>query len=437
MKKELTLSILMLALVACGGGSDGGTDSGGNSNGSPSVPSTPKLKLSTITAAQQCGLEEARAGVTVIAHRNDGTILSQTTSDTSGLVEIEWPTEAKHLTVGDISDYSDEMTLYTDMNLPAGDAGKYWFYESYMDDQCNCKTVYLDYAGIQQAYPAYDIYVNGFRVRSTSNVWNEQLCEGGRQTLRVTLAPQIAGNPAFALKKAFSELTDEQYIILEASSFSSADNQSELVTVTSNLTNPRHYGSALVDGTLRGQGYWAAPDAHFFPALFDRQQLTVSESELLEETAEASLYYGKGRRIAVSDFTSSLDVNVPHNQQLVLSEFYRMLEGMNNATSVNYDFSSFSEGKQAMNISLVEFLVVSWNVTGPLSGTLPDFKIPDAFQAKLDSLDKADLFFRLSGYEPDWSYADYTKAIVELQKAQTFPVNLDDYIYETITIRAK
>lgn len=437
MKKELSLSILMLALVACGGGSGGETDSGGNSNGSPSVPSTPKLKLNTVTYAYQCGLEEPRAGVTVIAHRSDGTILSQTTSDASGMIEIDWPTEAKHLTVGDISDYSDEMTLYTDMELPAGDAGKYWFYESYMDDQCNCKTVYLDSAQIAQAYPDYDMYVNGLRVRSGTTIRTEQLCETGRETLRVTLAPQTSGAPAFALKKAFNELTDEQYITLGVNDFSGADNQSELMTVTSNLTNPRHSSSALVDGTLRTQGYWAVPDAHFFPALYDRQQLTVSESELLEETAEASMTYGTGRRIVVSDFASSVDVNVPYNRQQMVSEFYRLLEGMNNATQVSYDFSTFSEGKQAMSLSLSEFLVLSWNVTGPLAGTLPDFKIPDAFQAKLDALDKADLHFRLAGYAPDWTYNDYVKAIVELQKADTRPTNLDAYIYEYINIRAK
>ncbi len=157
MKRELSALAFGIMLAGCGG-SSGGSDASGV------YQSDDRVFGELRNNAVKCNISEPLVSADVIVHSDDGSIISESSTDAAGKFDIQWPKKAAHLTLTykkTNENLSAEVSVDTMLNIQAGDVGITNVFSSSLNERCDCEFFNIDFSDIKANYPEHDIFVDG------------------------------------------------------------------------------------------------------------------------------------------------------------------------------------------------------------------------------------------------------------------------------------
>lgn len=378
-------SVIMM-LSACGG-SDGGGDI--------SISPSKRLTVDLLSEASQCSFTQPLAGADIIVHRQDGSILSQSKSPSSGKVDILWPADAKHISIA--VDIDGEMLVNTDTEITGGDLGVRTFWQNSLDAQCECETFNFDLSDVNAVYSGYTALFE--RSENTSRL----LCknDGKFAPVHVTLMPQQSGVIAYSAILDVNGHDSSQPFTVSSSQFDNAKNEGALLSVIVNPYDPGNVRYTTFSETESGRVNWLAwqNEPQVFPALLENNFVSVSIFESLGGNEFGDVSYQSGIRKKVTNAMSQQDLHIPLNQYEMLAETQTILEGMLNGGTSSYNFTNIGLGNTLLAVDLYEYGTARWSVEAPLNGVMPELSLPANIESRFEQLTQPRITVSIYGYQ--------------------------------------
>lgn len=342
----ITTGLLMLS--ACGGGSDSGS-----SEPNPTPSPTAKVTWDFQYKSQKCNITQPAANLVAVIHRQDGSILSQTTTSSAGKLDINWPSDAKHLSV--ISQANGELMVRTELQVQSGDLGRQTIWLNSLDDQCSCENFTLDLQEVQATYSGYTVYVNDRYPTGTMHTFESCKQDGAYPPVIVTLSPSPGnmGAKAYAAKLDINNQSPSNTIMLQTLAFEGTNNEGQLVNVTPSYDpgNLRYQTFAETDYGRIARLYTSF-DPQAFPGLFEHNFIQLSNSDTFEVPPYGSAYLLTQSRKKIIDVNQPLTVPFYDNRAAFLVQVDQMLNAIFGEGSSSYDFTSASNGQAALWVAL-------------------------------------------------------------------------------------
>ncbi|QYJ71630.1 hypothetical protein K0H59_00815 [Shewanella sp. FJAT-51649] len=434
MKKGCYIGALVLVLSGCGGSGDSNSDDSDGGN-----PTSPRLTMDVESTASMCNIREKKAGVDVIVHRRDGSILNSYKSDAQGHVDVPWPSEASHLTVAaqEFVNGSSSWRIQTDLNAKASDYGIYRFTDENLNSGCDCSDINLNTSEIATVYSNYYLYGNNAYINPALTNNPLHVCKRDNKFAPVNfiLIPKQGGIAAYAASIDPNEIDLSQVISLSSSMFEGASHEGTLLNVDVNSSN--YFLRSYSETEYGRQNWisWPTREVQLFPELFNRNLVSASQQIDLGGNDIGTMSYVGLTRRAVADASNNLSLNLPLNENLMLSEVTRLMSTIGNAGSTNYDFSFNANRMQGVQVTLSQSNDY-WSISGPLKGSIPDLDLPAHLQAAFDDSSMTSMSFYVWGYS---GMADLYDLRSELSKSSRSTNSIrstkfDNYDYEDITI---
>lgn len=436
MGKGCYASALVLLLGGCGGSGDSN-----NSDSDGVTPSLPRLVMDVESTANMCNVVEKKAGVDVIVHRRDGSILSSYKSDAQGHVDVPWSSEASHLTVAapEFISGSISWNIRTDLNAKAGDYGIYRFFDERLNNSCECSYINLDVSEIATVYSNYNLYVDNAYINPIFTDYPLHVCKSDNKfaPVNMVLIPKQGGVAAYAGNIDPNELDLSQVIPLTSSMFEGANHEGTFVNIDVNSSNYSLRSYSETEYGRQNWVIWPTKEVQLFPELFNRNLVSASQRIDLGGNDIGYLSYTGLTRRAVTDTSNKLNLNLPLNENLMLNEVTRLMGVMDGAGNTSYDFSYNSTNMQGVQITLGQGNAY-WAISGPLKGSIPDLDLPTHLQSVFGNSSVSSMSFYVWGYGGMAGLYDLRSELSKSSRS-TSPIRstkFDDYDYEDITITA-
>lgn len=388
-------AILPALLLGCGGSSSSGTTPGTTETPPPPV-AKPHLSLSTVKRTP-CDTEHPYAGVDIIVHNADGKIIATYQTNEAGKLDIEWPQEAKHVSIaGDIfRGRGAELSLRTFLNVPATKLGPISF--SDVEDQtlCKCTQQKVDTAELRAQYRDYllDVDLVLFPIESSAGLFDFYACPG------VDSYPiQLVGLSGLDARAGVLTPPFNGMVLLTEADFTHKSKVLDVVVENeANLVSPPYLSTFSMD--TRGARWPNKGPSGYEKSVLGRIVYPgLSENVHVRGSHEGGLgfrYNGYNlngkfyamQLVAISDFNQTVTMALPELTQ----SFTQQLQSLSNYLSSDqsswaYDFSDYS---QTMNQVFIDLTNTrrdsdwSWTVVGPLTGNVPDLEVGEALESRM------------------------------------------------------
>ncbi|MBY5993630.1 hypothetical protein [Ferrimonas balearica] len=440
-QKLCLLALLSATLTACGGSSSGDGDDNGGGTPPPPPPQT-TLALQTLNTSQ-CGVESAAAGVEVLVHRTDGSVISSARTGSDGRLDLVWPDGAAHLTVAGervAEDGSRGPDIRTQVAWNSGDPGTFRFTNLASTAGCQCTEVTLDGNDVLAQFSGLTLHVttrtaNRISTRQLSGSDSFTLCGTEAEWAPVDLVLRSDFGEAYAAELT-ADFLAEPYQRLDPALFMGAENRGELVSLAVNDNYSYSYSFAETERGRRHYAY-ATPfePVYYFPGLHEHNLVQAYEFLDLGAVAEGSVSYLRANRDRVRDGAVSL--TLPTSQNAFFDEALRVLVGMTEGSDVSgYDFRGIGEGRNLLTVTLADRNgQARWTVDAPLSGTLPALELPDAYLQQFEGMAAPELTINSYGYHQALDTDSYRRRVRELAEQGGVRSDFyDRYVYEMLIV---
>lgn len=424
--KIIILSSAVALLTACGGSGDT----------QPSPAPTPIVKLTAELqyTSFKCDVTAPIVAADIIVHRKDGSILSQSKSAADGKINIDWPADAKHVSVA--MDIDGETRVETFTEVVASDLGILKYNKTSLDNSCSCETFTFDTSEVNAVYSGF------IPLFDSNSSLTKTYCKNSGQysPVNITLMPSQAGVTGFAAKIDLNNKDSSQPIVVSSSLFSDSSNAGVLLNTTISPTQPANTHLRTFAETEYGRVNWYSwqHDPQVFPGLYTNNFFTASFSEGMGGNQYGDLFYLSGARIRVTDANAALSLNLQQNQNELLEQTNVILNAMVTDGPSVYDFSTIGTGKTLLVAELGERGVAVWSVEAPLSGTMPELDLPDAIEAKFEQMTSPRMMITIYGYNTHSvsQFNEYRKqrAIHSRSSSKVRSSFFDNYVYEMIDV---
>ncbi|MDF2176914.1 hypothetical protein P2G88_01435 [Aliiglaciecola sp. CAU 1673] len=441
--KHIALFGSLTVLVACGGG---GGETAANApvsggGGATTPPPAPQLILETVQY-NSCDIESPLADVDVVIHDAQGAIIKTLKTDSQGKLATDWPANAAHVTtVGKFIYNSEETTdINTVLNTGAVDLG-IQRYPNFDDSTgCNCHEVTLTTENLVGIYNEYKVLSDGREV-GVSNVSElvREVC-GAEQEVDVLLKSPT-GIEVLAGKVSVEGQTR---ISLKPEDFTATG-----VPVNAWLgEEPEYIEYAMWDSITHESDrmQWrqysyngVSPDGiHVFPALSDKTFLRFySSGWFMVEDVSVRVNTNTIKR---TDANGDAGEFLPITPNQTLSDsLFQLGQGISEGGFSEYDFSGAYEDLGKLNIWYRAIHStggeIGWYIHAPTKGNIPDLRLPEELESRLESSEPKSITTTLRGYGSPISYAEVLKKTAEASKAESW-YDTDIYNqYRTLSLR--
>lgn len=426
------LALTMLSLAGCGGGTDSGVSGqsgNGSGQGGTQVIVSPKLTLTAVQFASSCRAQELPlAGLTVQLHRGDCKILKTLTTDSRGQLDVEWPAEAKHVSL--IQRRMDgSIFVESSVDLQHTDLGRLKFYDNGLAVTCQCKDVAIDWKDLKTAMPEYSLTLSS-ALNSSSDVYTDngklKVCQNSEQkygNLQAILSPVNTG-PSYVAEFELGAIAAQGTLKLNMSAFK---NVGRVITAVSNQPAKVSFRSYV----QTADGVTARQDA----IATDRNMVRVFDLPGGKPVVRASSsnysdgvdYWAMTESPVASD-ASVVTLNMPNNAVLLAREVKQLVASLKDGSAVHYDFSSLKAYNSIM-LSLYN-TQIDWTYLAPLQGKITDLEMPADVQKLLanpnGNIRSASLV--LMGSNSSWSYQTYQQKKAQWSRDHKSKLS-DDYLH--------
>lgn len=429
LKKWTPILLSGALLSACGGSSsDEGSSGGGN------VPEPTGRAIGEFQQiANQCEYTEPQTHVTVVVQRGDGSVLSQHQVDAQGKFDIPWGGDAKHLTT--VVETDGHYSIETLMEFTTGDIGIQKNYSQALDSHCNCQDVTVDFSDFGAAYPNHQLWI-GYRSQDTKSPYTYEACRVAQEDyapLDIMLLPKDNGND-----EAFGALINIDPMItsfaVSADILNEPNNQATRVNYSAGTYGIDHVHSYAnsVEGRRHKSFEPAGKAVYSVPGLNQDSFIQAYRDISFGYVEPGNVDYTAYRRYRIEDPASHYELFTPTNEVELLERLNSTLANAGSSTS--YDFSNLDPGYQALTLS-IESANMEWQVTGALTGVIPDFKLPRAIEDDLyEQIEEFSLF--TFGYNKSGNIDELRSMWAKESRSHGYlrPAYFDNYVAEAISI---
>lgn len=385
--------LMLLALAGCGGGSgDSGGTAGGNAgqgSGSGSVQQPKKLTIDAKQLSERCLMRrEPLAGLTVLVHKDDGKILQTHQTGADGKLSVDWPADAKHVTLlHRNSDGDYDLESYYDLSYT--DLGEINFREPTVTSRCGCRQLTVDWQDIKKTMPEYRLLHSSERLSapfvSVDSGTPINICptidnQFGKLQLLLLAGTQ---SPSYLSEVDLDTLAGKTNLQLKMSDFRQTGRLVNVSTGTGAgdlFQSSRVYGNYGSMMRLQLSGFTSGDPVR----VFDMPGLKAAV--LVQRFYDiGNISYTAAHTTVVPESSKSVTITPPDNLSLIAQKLQTLLNVNQNASSVDYDFNGIGPYQQ-MRISL-ENDNFSWYYNAPLKGKWVDLQLPDAVNKIYESAD--------------------------------------------------
>lgn len=420
-----------MQLIACGGGSSGSEDSAATAKPTP----TAKLTLELQYQAYKCDITSPVSGADIIFHRQDGSILSQIKSAADGKVNIDWPAEAKHISIA--VDVNGETKINTYTDAVASDFGVLRYREASLDNSCSCETFTFDVSEVKAVYGGFTPLIN-----SNESI-TQTYCKNNERYAPVTivLMPSQAGVSGFAAELDLNGKDASQTILISSSLFGNSNNVGVLLTASVVPFQPFNTRFRTYSETEYGRINWLGwqHEPQIFPNLYANNFVSSYFDENMGGNQYGDLYYFSSVQKRVTNPTVEQFLELPQNQFQLLEQTDVILSSMVNDGPTNYDFSTIGKGKILLSVRLGENGIADWSVEAPLTGVMPELSLPSEIELKFERMTNPKMYVMIYGYNTHLpsQFNEYRQQRAKRSREQSGvrSSQIDNYVYELIDIR--
>jgi hypothetical protein len=427
--KIIMLSGVFTLLTACGGSSSDVSPTPG-----PTPAPTAKLTAELKYSALKCDLTMPIMGADIIVHKQDGSILSQSKSTADGNINIDWPTEAKHISM--VMNVDGETRVETFTEVVAGDLGRFKYTKSSLDSSCSCEVFNFDTSDVNAVYSSFTPLIDG------SNSLSQTYCknDGVYAPVNIVLMPSQSGVSGYAATLDLNGKDPNQSIVISSGLFGNSDNEGIMLNANILPTQPANVRLRTFSETEYGRVNWInwEYEPQVFSGLYTNNFFTASVAESMGGNEFGDLFYVTSSRIRVTDANAVLSLNLQQNQNQLLEQTNVILSGMVNDGPSAYDFSTIGTGKTLLVAEIAESGLARWSVEAPLSGTMPELILPDAIEAKFEQMSNPRMMITIYGYNTHNAsqFNEYRKqrAVISRDTTKLRSSFFDNYVYELIDV---
>ncbi len=198
-------------------------------------------------------------------------------------------------------------------------------------------------------------------------------------------------------------------VVIEQAMMTGNDNLGRLVSVNFISDNNYNLSKRTFSESLYGRINRFSWDDEpvIFSGLFENNFVTGNQGYELGNNELGRICYSGQRRIR-ADEKSTKTINVPQNSQRLLAVSQQIMQGVNSESiEVDYDFSGIGNGRSIFEIRMYDNQDISWSITGPLSGTIPDLDLPTNIETRLSQMSSPGLSIATYGYHFSGTYHQY------------------------------
>ncbi|MEZ9819590.1 hypothetical protein AB4238_03035 [Shewanella sp. 10N.286.45.A1] len=413
-KGTCSLAIVGL-LAACGGGSDGG---------SSALLQEQQLSLQTVKH-NYCGVESPIANIKVLFHNQSGDVINEYATDQQGQLQVDWPSNAKHVTVAGDDYYTDgskNLYLITELDVEAGDLGEIPFLAFNDQAGCNCHKVDIDLQQLINEAPDSSLYIGSSYLQLTSGTtsmsktWCDNYDGISIQLIAADNSSSMAGD---------INLSNVNNLSLTLEDFTSPGVE---VNVDWGNHITRAYAKEGWSNTNLLHGGYVP--VFIYPGLTSNNYVRYHElDEAHVGNATAEFYtYSYTKVDSEGEITNDLQPWELSNN--FTDALYKVLTSFaSNQLPYQYDFSNADNNIAFTRIALLGAIdtgSAEWIFSGGVSGEIPDFDLTEALEAELASLHSAALRVSLrgySGYKPLNEWRKLRAAMNEMDNSYLSPLN--------------
>lgn len=414
-----TSTFLAMMLSACGGGSSEAnlTTVTLDKNTTSNTGIGNKFKMTINAKAQACNYQEALTNAEVLLHRADGSYIKSYLSNSSGVVEGDWPVDAQTVSIATKIwelPSTPGLQLSTYLNVKPEYFNTHTITASTLNSKCLKKTLYFktDFLELYRKFGEYGINL-GRRNQVDDNTYKKVFYTSPNnkfQPVQIVITSPTSSAPWVA-EIDLENTPDESQIKLSADSFKALG---RYLKPRADLTYDSMYISKLYEANLGNStiNY----DAGFKA---DSKQLTPiytlsSENYLATadyvKTVSNNLYFTR-ELVGSYDYNTDPDFSAIDNEEKLLSIY----QGLPNTDNLNYNFDLNGTPFQGLLIKTKGLnnnkVWLDYSVYAPLSGKMPNLRYSDYYQQQLSKANAAftySLFFLANANATN--FADWMKS---------------------------
>ncbi|MCL1049643.1 hypothetical protein L2755_08430 [Shewanella abyssi] len=400
-KGTLSLAIAGL-LTACGGGSDNSTNSTNNTQ-------APERQLSLNTIKRDgCGQKSPIANIKVLIHNQSGDVIKEYATDTQGQLQVDWPADAKHVTVaGNDYDYQGNRTLYinTELDVEPGDLGATLFFAYTDETNCNCKQVDFSLQTLIEDAPDSTLYLENNNFQLAPDLSSPQLewCESyGDMSIQL-----IAADGATSMAGAF-DLTEVSNIEPTLDDFTATG-----VEVNVDFSNHSARAYSRTGWSNYNDNLGVNQPIFIYPALTSDNYARYHDYSTAQVGNIEAYTYATATVKVNSEGDTIRHLQLREVTTDLTDAIYSLFASISdNQPPYQYDFSNADS-----NIAFTQISVTGqtdtgrsyWVIKGGVSGEMPDFRLSTDLEAELASLQAEKVHIDVQSYGSKKSLSEWRK----------------------------
>ncbi|WP_115717341.1 hypothetical protein [Gallaecimonas mangrovi] len=429
MKREVFLLALTLFLSACGGGGDSATsgsadtgasgDSSSDTGDSGDTTTTGKPLILDTLIQGACYNRTAFSGATVVAQDSTGAVIEQYQTDSDGHLDVTVPDETSSVSVvmSTESDGNTSLNIKTYLDFPGGDLGNFIVSEYDPGADCGCSSYGFDIQSLLTNDAGATLKLGATAIALVSG-----------QSSTVTVEHCADEGDDFDMQLIAADGTSAKAAVIDISKVnsvttltdSSFDATGLAVDIDNSDENVTYEAKAwLSDGwQLRNSG--ANTPLFIYPDAADNSAVLAYYD--WNGSLNNYQYQGEvGYKDNVENDDPTVSSTLPGtDNQALLDTASAFIDALDNGRINNssYDLSDVDMRMNNMSIFMVGMATnvsVSWDIEGPVSGTIPTLQFPDDIESQLSTVNYKGYEFELTlfGFDESLSWADYLSERIE------------------------
>ncbi len=443
LKKIVQLStpaFLVLMLSACGGGSSEAnlTTVTVDKNNTSNTGIASKFKMTINAKAQACNYQEALPNAEVLLHRADGSYIKSYLSNSSGVVEGDWPVDAQTVSIATKiweSPSTPGLQLSTYLNVKPDYFNTHTITASTLNSKCLKKTLYFktDFLELYKKFGEYGINL-GRREKVDDDTYKKVFYTSPNskfQAIQIVITSPTSTTPWVA-EIDLENTPDESQIQLSADTFKALGRylKPRADFTYDNMYITKLYDANLGNSTANYDVGFKADNKQLTPVYTLNSEDYLAAAEYVK-TVSNNLYFTR-ELVGRYNYNTDPDFSDIGNHEKLLSIY----QGLPNTDNLNYNFDLNGTPFQGLQINTrgqnSKNVWINYSVYAPLTGQMPNLRYSDYYQQQLSKANASftySLFFLANANATN--FADWMKS--EINKTPNlFP---KQYKYQALGIQ--